>query len=486
MWYPDWPLRRPGAPSASPAQAVDVANRVVACNELAADLGVTVGMRRREAEAICPSVVTIEADPEADTARFEPVVLAVESLIPRVEVASPGLLFVPLSGAVRYFGGEAALVTEVDTLLGTVTGAGYRLGVAAGPFAAGEAAKIARHRYLVEDDAAFLASLDISSLGKEELSATFRWLGITTLGDLARLPRAAVLSRFGPGGLEAHRLADGEDRTTVTRAIPPDLAAEERFAPPLEQVEQAAFAARQLAHRLMDGLTLHGAAPRCIDVEVEAADGTVRHRTWRGTDPFDEASVAERVRWQLAAWLDQSRRHDGPGIRGGVTRLRIVPTEISDEGRQLALHEDAVSAAEAQRSLVRAQALLGIDGLLQSRPQGGRDPADRVAWYRWGQPVPAVRRDPAAPWPGSVPSPTPALVPPEPVRLEVEWDGGMPVRVRQGSRWVPVLSWAGPWRRMGRWWEGEDPADRYQLVTSGGALLCERRNGAMYLTGVYD
>jgi hypothetical protein len=77
-------------------------------------------------------------------------------------------------------------------------------------------------------------------------------------------------------------------------------------------------------------------------------------------------------------------------------------------------------------------------------------------------------------------------MPPEPVVLDVEWDGGMPVQIRLGSRWVPVVSWAGPWRHVGRWWEGAEPADRYQLVTSAGAFLVEVRGDRTVITGIYD
>jgi hypothetical protein len=51
---------------------------------------------------------------------------------------------------------------------------------------------------------------------------------------------------------------------------------------------------------------------------------------------------------------------------------------------------------------------------------------------------------------------------------------------------VPVLSWAGPWRRLGRWWQGEESADRWQIVTSAGAFLCEVRDGETWLIGIYD
>jgi protein ImuB len=124
--------------------------------------------------------------------------------------------------------------------------------------------------------------------------------------------------------------------------------------------------------------------------------------------------------------------------------------------------------------------------VLQAVPQGGRDPVERTLWYRWGEDSPAPERDPQAPWPGRIPEPSPALVPPEPYPLEVEWDDGIPTRIRLGSRWVEVISWAGPWRKVGRWWDGEHPADRYQLVTSAGAFLCAVIGGRTYMTGVYD
>jgi protein ImuB len=109
-----------------------------------------------------------------------------------------------------------------------------------------------------------------------------------------------------------------------------------------------------------------------------------------------------------------------------------------------------------------------------------------VLWTRWGDEVGKPTHDPTAPWPGRIPSPAPALVPPEPIPFEISWSGGMPEQVRLKSRWVPVLSWAGPWRSVGRWWDGETPADRYQIVTSAGAYLCEIREGKTYLVGVYD
>lgn len=461
---------------------VDGSGVVVAADGAARGAGVRMGMRRREAEALCPAAVTLTADPGAEAVAFEPVATAVEALVPRVELASPGLLFVPVAGAVSYYGGEKGLVDRVETEVAAVAGEGAHLGVADGPFAARLAAVQATAApVVVADTARFLAGLDISLIGLDELVDTFRWLGITTLGDLSRLPRAAVASRFGDPGLAAHRVASGEDRRLSPRPIPQEYSVEDQFDPPLTDLGQAAFAARQLAARLLDGLVPRGGMPHLVEVEAVASSGDTRVRTWRSSHPFSEAELAERIRWQLRAWVESGE------IRGGIRRLRVVPGDLSDRGRQLELDEDVASREDARRALIRAQSLVGPDAVLQALPQGGRDPVAQIAWYRWGEEESGtLERDLRAPWPGAIPDPPPALTPAEPDPIPIEWQEGFPVRIRLGSRWEQVLSWAGPWRRTGRWWEGESAADRYQIVTSAGAFLCEVVRGEAYVTGIYD
>ncbi len=484
MWYPTWALRRPDVSPDAPHQAVDDSNTVVALNPLAHDAGVRVGMGRRAAEALCPTVVTIERDQSSDMARFEPVVERIESIVPRVEIADPGRAFIPTRGAVTYYGGEQALIERIDKELDTF-GGDHRLGLAAGPFAAWQAVQQTSQDsrvFVVTDDDMFLSQLDVSAIGSEELAATFRWLGITTLGALGELPYDAVISRFGRQGMDAHRIARGMGRSTSPRDIPPDPGVESSFDPPIQDFEQASFIARNLAQRLISGLAPHGMAPHRVIVTAIAADGTERVRVWRSADPFDDHTLTDRVRWQLRAWIEGV----SAGIRGGISFLRLEPADLSGSGRQLSLAEDAKETIEMQRVLMEVQAIAGPDSVLVASPQGGRDPAQQVLWSRWGDDPVSHARDTDAPWPGRIPSPAPALVPPDPVPFVVSWAEGSPEQVRLASRWVPVLSWAGPWRSVGRWWDGEGTADRYQIVTSAGAYLCEVRDGKTYLLGVYD
>jgi protein ImuB len=483
-----WSLGRPDAPSDEPLLIVD--DRVTGATEDVLAAGVRLGMPRREAEALAPFATLLVGDPGEEARRFEAVIGVIENLVPRVEVVTPGLVFVPIAGALRFYGGETALAgrlaDELSDLTGKARGGQVLIGVADGPFAARWAAATTRvgSPQIVTDTIAFLSCLDLAALREgldaEELIDTFRWLGVSTLGELSRLPREALATRFGNPGLLAHRLASGEDRPVDPREIAPDLAVDAGFEDPLESLDAVAFAARALSERMLRGLRSAGVAPHRVVILAVSATGIERERVWRSADPFTEKALSDRVWWQLRAWVEAD------GIPGGISRLRIAPADLSDEGRQLGLLQDETSKIEAERALARAQALLGPDGVVQGRAQGGRMPHERVSWSRWSEPPVDRERDPTAPWPGATPAPSPALVPPRLQPLDVEWDDGMPARVRLGTRWEPVLTWSGPWRLSGRWWVGEGDADRYQLVTSAGALLCVVSGGHAFLAGIYD
>ncbi|HEY6635884.1 MAG TPA: DNA polymerase Y family protein, partial [Acidimicrobiia bacterium] len=112
-------MTRPDAPPDEPVLVVD--DRVTGATAEVLAAGVTLGMPRREAEALAPFATVLPRDLGDEIRRFEPVVAAVEDLVPRVEVVGPGLLYVPIAGAVAYYGGEEALARQVDVTLRGVT-----------------------------------------------------------------------------------------------------------------------------------------------------------------------------------------------------------------------------------------------------------------------------------------------------------------------------------------------------------------------------
>src|SRR6266540_3795896 len=146
IWCPDWPVAAAGVPATEPVAVLD-AGRVLACSLAARAEGVRPGQRRRQAQECCPELELIAHDPDRDARAFEPVLVAVESLTPRIEVLRPGECAFPARGAARYHGGEATLTAKVLATVDQVLGVLGRcqVGIADGRFAASLAARHAPH-----------------------------------------------------------------------------------------------------------------------------------------------------------------------------------------------------------------------------------------------------------------------------------------------------------------------------------------------------
>jgi protein ImuB len=489
VWCPDWPLAAAGLCD-RPA-AVLAAGRVVACSGPARAEGVVRGLRRRQAEARCPGLMAVDHDPAADARAFEPVVAAVEAFTPAVEIVRPGVGAVATRGPSRYFGGDVALAGLVAAAVdGVLTGLGAppcRVGVADGPFAAERAAR----RGLVVPtgaSAAFLADFPVATLGDGELADLLVRLGIRTLGQLADLPAAAVLARFGVAGIVAHRLARGlDERPLAARTPPPDLAESAELDPPAERLETAAFVAKGLADRLHDRLTTLGLTASLVLVEAEWEDGGRLGRRWRldGNGARTATALAERVRWQLDGWMSLAGP-DRPS--GGLTLLRLVPEEVrSDDGRQLGFWGgDRAAADRVARALARVQGMLGPDAVVVAVPAGGRSPAEQVRLVPWGESaVGSTGSTPAPPWPGRIPAPAPATVHPVGLPAEVA-DARLSVA---GGPWSAVTAWAGPWPVDERWWDeaAHRRRARWQVVTADGAAhLLSQQGDRWEVEATYD
>lgn len=482
IWCPDWPVvaaaRAAGLGPLVPA-AVFAANRVVACSETARGSGVRRGMRRREAQGRCPELVVCEHDPARDVRLFEPVVAAVEELMPGVEVVRPGLVAVPARGPARYFGSEGAVAERVVDQLDAQVGVECRIGVADGLFAAVLAARRSEH-VAPGRSREFLAPLPIEEIDQltdqlngqraadqSELVDLLRRLGIRTVGEFAALSSSDVSTRFGRAALLVHRAAGGGEERPVERRRPPsDLVVEEELDPPLDRVDQAAFAAKILADQLHARLGELGLACTRLGISARTEHGEELHRVWRCAEPLTPAATADRVRWQLDGWLNGRSGRQRP--TAGVSVLSLRPEEVVGAGGlQLDLLNAATGEADARagRALARVQGMLGPEAVLTGVLGGGRDLRDQVRFVPWGDErrpaLPAAR-----PWPGRIPSPSPSVVPDSPWPAEVFDGDGYPVGVTDrhrltaapcrvgvsGGRSRAVSNWAGPWPVAERWW----------------------------------
>jgi protein ImuB len=510
LWCHDWPVAAAGFTPDDPVAVVH-ANRVTVASVAARADGVAIGLRRREAQARCPALVVLEPDPARDARAFEPVVAALDALTPRIEVAVPGSCAFATLGPSRYFGGDDALATRALALAaGVLAGrTPCQVGIADGPFAARLAATGGGVVVPPGESAAFLAPLPVGVLAPPELVDVLVRLGLTTLGDLAAVPAASVVGRFGVDGSRAHRLARGLDERPPAARIPaPDFAVQAELDPPAERVDAAAFMAKVLADELHQRLAADGLACTRLLVVAETEHGERLERLWRDEGALTPGAIADRTRWQLDGWLNGSA-HARP--TAGITLLRLAPDEVVPaRGRQLGFWGGVAEAGErAARALARVEGLLGPGAVTVAECRGGRGPAEQVTLVPVGavdlaSPRPAARPDwVGEPWPGRLPSPSPALVPVEAVPARLVDAAGEPVGVtgrgvltaepaalvvREGEP-VAVEAWAGPWPADERWWDpaGHRRRARLQVVTvDGSARLVTLEAGQWTVEAIYD
>ena len=493
VWCPDWPVvaarvRDPSLVDA-PVAVVERAARgdvVRAMSIEARREGVLRGLRRREAEARCPTLVVVDADDSSDARAFDVVVRAVEELAPLLVLDRPGRLSFPTRGPSRYFGGDVALAARVREVVRATGVDTVRVGIADGDLSAGLAARAADELVVPPgESAAFLAPWSVGVLaphvdGGLELADLLVRLGLRTLGAFAELPESAVLARFGRAGMHAHHLACGDAMDGPDpRPVPPELVETMELDPPAVRVDEAAFAAKALADRLLARLGDLSLSCSRVVVEAETEHGEQMSRCWRHDGALTSSTLLARVRWQLEGWL--TGRAVTPGdvddvVTGGITLVRLVPDDIVDvaHARQLGFWGgDAAATDRAARALARVQGMLGMDMVVTAVPAGGRLPSERVQWVPWGEArdaaVDRATRHPDAPWPGTVPGPAPARVLDPPVPAELLDAAGVAVVVTgrgevSGAPSVlqcsaltggggEVVGCAGPWAHDVHWWD---------------------------------
>jgi protein ImuB len=141
--------------------------------------------------------------------------------------------------------------------------------------------------------------------------------------------------------------------------------------------------------------------------------------------------------------------------------------------------------------------------------RGSRDPSTQIALVD-AEAVDLTAERPGAhrdrvvgPWPGRLPTPSPAWVHGEPVVADVVDGAGeqvlvsgrgalsaAPARVSvAGGPWADVAAWAGPWPLEERWWDTarRRRRARLQLVTADGqARLLTLESGGWRVEATYD
>jgi protein ImuB len=190
--------------------------------------------------------------------------------------------------------------------------------------------------------------------------------GVRTLGELARLPRAALADRFGPAGPLARDLAQGKDTPLVART------AAERLEERLELPESASGVQLQrglelLVDRMLARRERRGRTLRAVVLSAALVEGG----TWRARVTFREPLAdARRMRLVLGQKLAELPAPTD------VLRLRAEGFGPPAGDQRSLLSEPATIRRARLREAVRqARSVAGPEAALRIIPV---DPESRV------------------------------------------------------------------------------------------------------------
>ena len=240
--------------------------------------GVSSGMTLAQARALLPThePVVEPLDPAGDAEALRKLAQWALRFSPVVALDPPDGLLLDITGCQRVFRGEDALVHSIAL---AVRQLGFPARVASAP-TFGCAWAVARFHprdcVIVPEEGlrAALAPLPIAALRFDEQIVTGLWeVGVERIGELAKLSRASLRSRFGEELLPRLDRATGQAFESIepVRPVTPPLA-QRLFDGPTTRLEAIETATRELLDILSEQLQRRESGARRVEIELGRID----------------------------------------------------------------------------------------------------------------------------------------------------------------------------------------------------------------------
>lgn len=310
--------------------------RIRQVSERAHRAGVRPGQLVSRAVGLCPSLTLLEPDPAHYDAARDEMLEALAGTSPVVEPAGRGRVFLGMDGLERLYGpprrqAERALRTLFRVFPKPLVAA-TRAGWAPGKLGAWVAAVRARpgDPVVVPEDGLsdFLARCPVSALPLERSThERLERLGISTLGELARLPAPALVAQFGEEGRRARAWATGE-RIDPVRPVhrPRPIRASLGFPAPVGRSQALHAALERLVERALSRSARRGRSVREVKLGARLEGG--------GS-------------WSVEAVLREPTAERGRIVSPLRSRMALSPPPRSVEGLVLELVDFGPPASQA-------------------------------------------------------------------------------------------------------------------------------------------
>jgi protein ImuB len=419
---------------------------VVAVNDMAARFGIVPGITLSRARVIHPEVKAAPARPHADARALDKLAVRALRYSPLVAPCPPDGLWIDATGAAHLFGGETDMVWNITQRL-RAAGITARTAMAGTPGAAWAWARFGTIDPVLVPGAE-KSAIDPLPLAALRLPAatlqSMRHVGLKTIGDLKRMPRATLPMRFGKEVLTRLDQATGFASEAIAPILPP--AAKRRtlqFAEPIGTPEDLQRVIDLLTRQLCDDLDDAHEGARKLDLVFARTDGAAQMIRLGTARPSRDAKHLAKLLGEKLATVD-------PGFGIESATLTAWRTEIL-EAVQLDTHGSAADTARDLGELVdRLANRLGgrnvfkIAAVASDIPERAGIAADPLR-----DPLRAATVDT---WPRHWPRPARLFAAPEPVNVIALLPDYPPAKFRWRDEMHTVRTADGPERIFGTWW----------------------------------
>lgn len=332
---------------------------VAAASYEARAFGVHSAMAGAVARRKCPQAVFLDGR-HARYREVSSVVMGIfGSITPLVEPLSLDEAFLDVSGRVRALGPAPEIAATIRARVLDEVGLTCSVGVAHNKFLAKLATETAKPRAtptgpvfgsgvaVVDEDRveSFLWPLPARALWGVGPStwAKLERLGVSTVGDIARLPVDALTRAIGPAaGTQLHRLAHGlDDRPVEPNVAPKSISHEETFAVDITDRGRLEREIVRLSDAVADRLRRAGTTGRTVHLKVRHSTFQTVTRSLTPPHPTDDGlDIAGHARTMLA----------GIEVTGGIRLIGVGVSGLGEAGERV-----------EQMSLLDSQATGGPD-----------------------------------------------------------------------------------------------------------------------------
>ncbi|WP_262269821.1 Y-family DNA polymerase [Microvirga yunnanensis] len=470
LYLPTWPTdrirRRTGEPPRDEplvtVHTVGSRRAVRAACAAAQAAGLHVGMVLAQAQALVPNLHVVEATPDEDEASLRELARWAIGYSPVVAPDPPDGLWIDIAGVAHLFGGEEELLADLTSRLGR-QGIASKAAVADAPGAAWAVARYGSGGVVPTGrtaDAVATLSIRALRMAADKLGALHR-LGIERIGQLAAMPRAPLVRRFGRDVALRLDQAMGHAFEPITPLIPREApTAAIAFAEPIGRLEDLKSVVLRLAKDLCRQLERRGEGVRRLDLlcqRVDQKSACLRVGTAR----------ANRDAVHLARLFDERLQAIDPGF--GIEEIVLVASKVEPlTETQVQVHglsDEVAMEADIGPLVDRLGARIGMRKVYRLAP------VQRLVPERMARRIPALAPPTGSIWPENLPRPTRLLDPPEPVVATALLPDHPPRFFIWRKVKHTVAKADGPERIAPEWWNGDKGSaarDYYRVETMQG------------------